>query len=221
MSSDSWTISTRRGSSPRLSSDAPSNEVSRRASTRALSTSSAALRSTSSKTDSRSSHRARRPGSLGGHQVAEELPDERQPILADRLQGRLGVLGEGAGDAADPLVGLAGEQPALAVALLPQPAAAKASSGSAPRSRPPRHHLVDQLVVSKPKPRRRRLDQGAPQVVGDRRAEQRQVAEDRSERRVGVALEEEVVAQREHDVDAGRVHQPPQQLGEALRTPAG
>ncbi len=63
----------------------------------------------------------RHPGSVGGHEVPEQLPDQRHPVRPDRFEGVLGMLRQRAADAADPLVGLAQEEPALAIAQLPQP----------------------------------------------------------------------------------------------------
>ena len=78
----------------------------------------------------------RRPRPLRGHQIANQLTDDRDAVLTDLLERRLGVLRQGPADAADVLVGLTSQEALLAVAVVPRRAAAKASMGRAPRSAP-------------------------------------------------------------------------------------
>ena len=54
----------------------------------------------------------------GGDEISEELADDGQPLVADGLQRRFGVLGEGAGDTADLFVGVTRDQLPLAITKL-------------------------------------------------------------------------------------------------------
>ena len=126
-------------------------------------------------------HLANRPRSLGGDQVAEQLPYDRQPLEADPLQCRLGVLRQGSGHAADALVGLPGEQPLLAVALLPQAMHRKGHQG---QRTPLALHLGDhpvhqQLAREAIELTPRRFLQRAPEPLGGGRRQRGQVLEDR------------------------------------------
>ena len=56
-----------------------------------------------------------RPRTLGGDQVPEHLAHDGRPRGADRLQGRLGVLGQRTGHAAALLIGASGQQSSLAI----------------------------------------------------------------------------------------------------------
>ena len=78
---------------------------------------------------------AHRPRALGGDQVAEQLADDGDALDTDAVHRRLGVARQRAADAADVVVGLAGEQAGLAIAFLPQPDERRRRAvGSAPRS---------------------------------------------------------------------------------------
>ena len=86
-----------------------------------------------------------------------------------------------------------------------------------------RHHLVDErLVLEAVAAREGGLHERAPQPA---RAERRRAAsgrQDRRERLVVVAADQEVVAHREEDVDVGLEHEPPEESRErAPGPPAG
>ena len=92
--------------------------------------------------------RPRSPRSLRCDQVAEELPDDWNMILADGLEGLLAMLGERPADPADEFVGLARQEALLPVAVLPKPRSGKGQHGQRPALGAHfRHHLVDQGVV--------------------------------------------------------------------------
>jgi hypothetical protein len=61
------------------------------------------------------------PRALGGHEVAEHLPHDRDPFLADPLECRFGVLRQRTLHAADVAIRHPGEQAALPIALVPEP----------------------------------------------------------------------------------------------------
>ena len=162
-------------------------------------------------------HLPNRPGPLGGHQVAEQLPHGRQPFKTNSLEGRLGVLCQRASDPADALEGLLGEQPLLAVPLLPQPVDRERHQ----RQRTPLalhlgdHPVHQQLAFESIELPTSRLLQRPPQPFGRGRRQRGQVLEDRRDLLVLLATVEVIVAYGEHDVHVGGVHQPAQQLDEA------
>ena len=68
--------------------------------------------------------------------------------MPDAVDGRLGVAGERSADAADVVICLSGQQPRLAVALLPQPGGGECQQRQ--RASLALHlgqHLLDQLIV--------------------------------------------------------------------------
>ncbi len=140
-------ISTRRVGS--RSSSRTSYDVSSRASMSDRSTCSLAIRRDESQnTGEELVPLADGAGAFGGDEVAEELADDGEVLVADAIDGGLGVAGERAADAADVVVGLAGEQAGLAVALLPQPGGGEGQQRQrAALALDLGQHLVDQLVV--------------------------------------------------------------------------
>ena len=162
---------------------------------------------------------ADRAGALGGDQVAEELADDGDPLDADPVDGRLGVARERAADAADVVVGLAGEQAGLAIALLPQPGGGEGQQRQrAALALDLGEHLVDQLVVLEAVAALGgRLDEGAakgpPARAGRARSARRRSA--RALRR-SLAADQEVVAHAEQHVDVGLEDESVQEIGETV-----
>jgi len=158
-----------------------------------------------------------RARALRRDQVAEQLAHDVLLHRADAVQRGFGVLRQRPGHAATRLVGLAREQLARPVALLPEACDRKGEQ----RQRPARaldalHHLVDERLVFEPVAARTcRLDDGAAQGVAGERAERRERVEDQRERLVLVAAHQEVVAQREDDVEIGVVCEPPEESRDA------
>jgi hypothetical protein len=153
-----------------------------------------------------------RARALRRDQVPEDLAHQVLPWGAEAIHGGLGVLGERPSHAPEGLVGRARQSHPFAVAPLPQP---RHGEGQL-RQRRPRvldglHHLADQVLVLEPVAAcGRRLDERARQVLARQRPKRREVAEDRRQRRVRVTPHQEVVGQREHDVDVRLLHQLPE-----------
>ncbi len=159
-----------------------------------------------------------RPRPFGRHEVAQDLPHDRNARGADRLERRLGVLGKSAGHAADVLVASAREQTALTIAVLPQ---ARQCEGEQ-RQRPSllRHlaqHVVHELLIFEPVTGEEcRLHQGAAQRGAGWRRERRQVGESGAQVLEGLALQQEIVPDGEEDVHVGVEHESAQELREAV-----
>ena len=156
-------------------------------------------------------HHRSRP--LRRHEVAEDLAHNPLTLRADAVHRGLGVLGEGAGDTPDLLVGRASEQLPLPVPLLPQPGDGEGEERQ--RSSHPLHrvhHLLDQgfifEAVALPL---RRLHQRPPQRVAPHRQERRQLREDPHQRLVLPAPHQEVVPQRQEHVHVPVLRQPPEE----------
>ena len=157
-----------------------------------------------------------RSGALGRGQVAEGLPDDPLALRADALVGRLGVLGQGPLDTSDLAVSLTSQQLLLSVAPLPEPRDGEREK----RKRSTRtldgiHHLVDERFVLEPVALfERRLDQRAPQPLARHRAQRRQLAEDRAQRRMVVTPHQKVVAQRQKHADVRLAREPSEESSE-------
>ena len=96
------------------------------------------------KTDSSSSRSSVARVSLGGHEVPEQLAHDRHAVLSDALERRFGMLRQRAADAADFLVGRAGQQAALAIAPIPEPRHGEGDQRQrAALARDLREHLLD------------------------------------------------------------------------------
>ena len=144
-------------------------------------------------------------GALRRDKVAKQLAHERQLVAPDAVEGRLGVLRQGARDAANGVVRRPGEHSLLTVTAVPQGCRGKGQQ----RQRPPlpldgAQHVGHQALVFEPvSGLHSRLHEGAPERVAGRRPERHQFAEDRPQPLVLLAAEEEVVAHREQDMDIG------------------
>ena len=115
------------------------------------------------------------------------------------------MLGQGAGHAPDPLVGRAGQDLSLPVPFLPETGDREREQGQRPALLLHRgHHLGHERLVLEAHPETRRgLDQRPAQGLGRGWPERRQVMKDGGQGRVGMTAEQEVVTEREQDVDAG------------------
>ena len=159
-----------------------------------------------------------RPRPFGRHEVAQDLPHDRNARGADRLERRLGVLGKSAGHSADVLVATAREQAPLTIAVLPQ---ARQCEGEQ-RQRPSllRHvaqHVVHEPLIFEPVTGDKcRLHQCASQRGAGWRRERRQVGENGAQVLEGLALQEEIVSDGEEDVHVGVEHESSQELREAV-----
>ena len=127
------------------------------------------------------------------------------------------MLGERPRDAADPPVRLARQELLFRFAPLPEP---RDGEGQERQRTAPAldgaDHLVHERVVLEPVAAPRgRLDERPPQPVARHRAERRQRVEDGREGLERVAAHQEVVAQRQEDVDVGLAREPPEESGES------
>ena len=115
------------------------------------------------------------------------------------------MLGQRPRDAVDPLVGLPREELPAPVPFLPQARDREGQERQRPAlGRHRFHHLLDERVLFEPHaPPQSRLHQRPPQRLRGGRSERREVVEDRPQAVLPAAAEEEVVAQRQQDVDLG------------------
>ena len=139
------------------------------------------------------------------------------PRGADTIQRGLGVLGEGAGDAANVLVGGAGEELPLAIALLPDSRHRKGQQRQGgPRALDALDHLFDEGRLFEPVAEPcRGLHQCAMQTLPRQSAQRGDLGEDRRQARLVVTAHQEVVAKRQHDVDVRVAGESREQRGEA------
>ncbi len=191
--------------------------MSSRASTSALSTVSASASLGLGKDREQLVHVAHGAGPLRRHEVAEQLAHEGQPVRADAVERRLGVLRERPGDAADGVVRRAREEALLAVAAVPE----RGRREGEERQRPAlpldgvEHVRHERLVLEAVAALQGGLDERAPERVAGGRPERDEVLEDRPQRLVLLAAEEEVVPHRQEDVDVGLQREPGEEGGEA------
>ena len=163
-------------------------------------------------------HVANGARALDRYQVAEDLAHHLEALLADPPQRALGVLCQRATDAADLLVGSAGQVPLIAVAPLPQLRRSERQQRQrAALALHLRQHLLDQSVVLEViAALDRRLHQGAPHVVTPWRIERRELREQRPQRLEAVAVHQKVVTHAQKNVHVGLHGQTCQELGKRL-----
>ena len=158
-----------------------------------------------------------RPRALRRHQVPEDLPDHPLPLRSQPCERRLRVLGQRSRDAVDPLVGFPREEPPAPVPLLPQARDREGQERQRPAlGRHRFHHLLDQRVLFEPHaPPQGRLHQGPLQRLRGGRRERREVVEDTPQTVLPAAAEQEVVPQRQQDVDLGLLRKAAEERREA------